>query len=115
MHPKKLGYSKDILYLVKKSCAVFSHKRNPSLRSMININHDEAFYIIKKIMIALPDHFFYNANKKKLNDMIAFIAKNFILFQSQEEINGDHYAYNLINFIDDLTSAIGIRYYQSRR
>jgi hypothetical protein len=112
MHPRKQQYSQEIYGLVTQICRKFSENKTAVVPSVLNISERDALEIIKKIIIALPDHYFYNANKFKLYDMITFISKNIVLFQIQENIHDNEYAYHLIDFINGLTSSIAIKYYQ---
>ncbi|CEG56625.1 hypothetical protein [Legionella fallonii] len=112
MHPQKKIYAKEIYQLVAIICKQMSDEHNSEMQSVLNISNKDTYDIINKIMIALPDSYFYNANKSMLYDMLAFISKNLILFQIQENIEEDDYAYHLIDFINSLSISIATRYYQ---
>lgn len=111
MHPRKKIYAKEAYNLVKKICEQFSDNKTQSIPIVLNISNQDAFEIIKKVMIALPDNFFYNATPDMLYDMIGFISKNLILFQVQENIDQEDYAYHLLDFINNLSVTIDKRYY----
>jgi hypothetical protein len=112
MHPQKKIYAKEIYYLVSKICKKISSKQNATISSVFNISNKDAHEIINKILIALPDNYFYNSNTTMLYDMLAFISKNWVLFQVQEDIEDENYANHLIEFINSLSISIGMRYYQ---
>ncbi|HAT8266801.1 TPA: hypothetical protein JBA93_13545 [Legionella pneumophila subsp. pneumophila] len=112
MHPRKKIYANEVYQLVNTICKQISENKNVAIAEVLNISEKDAYEIIKKIMIALPDSYFYNANTTMLYDMIAFISKNLIFFQVQENIDEEDYAYHLINFINGLSTSIAIRYYQ---
>lgn len=114
MHPRKKLYAKEVFGLVIKICTKFSDNTKDAIPVVLNISNEDAFEIIKKVMIALPDNFFYNATPSLLYDMLAFISKNLVLFQVQENIAQEDYAYHLINFINDLSLTIDERYYSTQ-
>lgn len=110
MHPKKLEYAKEILKLATQMCAVMTTEQSSPIAQVLNLSPDDLFEIIKKIMIALPDEFFYNATPAMLNNLIAFISNQLILFQVQEDISEEHYPYHLSNFINELAYSIASLY-----
>lgn len=112
MHPQKKIYAKEIYQLTSIICKKASKGHDSTIKDVLNISDKDIYDIINKIIIALPDSYFYNANKAMLYDMLAFISKNIILFQVQEDINEEDYAYHLIDFINGLSLSIGTRYYQ---
>ncbi|WP_126322280.1 hypothetical protein [Candidatus Rickettsiella viridis] len=67
--------------------------------------------IIDKIIIALPERQFHNASPIMSQDILSFIAKNFIFFQAQEDLNSDGYEQNLLSFIGCLSDQIDQRYF----
>src|SRR5690349_12568184 len=111
MHPRKEIYAQEVYHLVGMICKQMSEPTKAAIPTVLNITNNDAQIIINKIMIALPDCYFYNANAAKLYDMLAFISKNLILFQAQEHFEEEDYAYNLINFISSLSQSIAKRYY----
>jgi hypothetical protein len=113
MHPQKKIYAKEIYYLVTKICQKISVSPNATVSSVFNITNKDAHEIINKILIALPDNYFYNSNTIMLYDMLAFISKNWVLFQVQEDIQDENYANHLIDFINSLSISIGMRYDQN--
>lgn len=112
MHPRKKIYAKEIYNLVAIICKKMSEGTNAAIPNVLSISNKDAYDIIKKIIIALPDDYFYMANATMLYDMIAFISKNLIFFQVQENIEEEDYAYHLIDFINSLSTSIAMRYYK---
>ena len=112
MHPRKEAYSREVLRLVTRLCGEMTVKKNQAIPLVLDISESEAEDIINKIMIALPDKFFYNATIEMLDDMLLFISKNILLFQVQENIEEERYAAHLIGFIRCLVASIADRYYQ---
>lgn len=112
MHPRKLKYTQEIFSLINTLCANMSDEKNTNISDVLAVSNEDMFELIKKVMIALPDDFFYNAPPAMLHDLLGFIAKNLILFQVQEDIEKEHYTLNFINFINKLTTSIVVRYYQ---
>lgn len=110
MHPQKLKYAKEILALTTQMCAVMTTEKNSPIEQVLNLSPEGMFEIIKKIMIALPDEFFYNATPAMLNNLIAFISNQLILFQVQEDVSEENYPYHLSNFITELTYSISSLY-----
>jgi hypothetical protein len=112
MHPLKREYAKEVYNAVFEACSVMTGDKVTPIASVLKINANQAQDIINKILIALPDQFFYLASKTQLSDILFFIAKDYMFFQAQEDIESEDYAYNLINFITHLTSDIAKRYYR---
>lgn len=111
MHPKKKQYSNEVLHLVSQLCCEMTSQKKQAIPQVLNISVNDAKEIIKKVMIALPDKFFYNSTTLMLYDMLTFISKNIVLFQVQEDIEDESYALDLMWFISCLTSSIAARYY----
>ncbi|CDZ76974.1 hypothetical protein BN59_01253 [Legionella massiliensis] len=111
MHPRKRQYSNEIYNLVTSSCMNMADEKNRAIPQLLNITADDARELIRRIVTALPDDYFYNATEQMRYGIFAFISKNFILFQCQEDIDSDDYAYHLIDFIRNLSSNIARRYY----
>lgn len=111
MHPEKSQYVDEIYQLVTEICMKMAGDRGSGIPLVLNISKDDAKEIIKKIMIALPDRYFYSASPFVLYDMLGLIGKNFILFQVQENLDEDDYAYHLIDFIKGLSFTIAAKYY----
>lgn len=111
MHPRKKKYANEVFNLTTQVCSEMSEEKDSPISVVLNISTSDAREIINKIMIALPDEFFFNATSTMLYDMIALITKNLILFQVQENIDDDEYVYHLIDFINALTLIIQARYY----
>ena len=112
MHPRKKIYAKEVYLLVTMSCRKMSDSLNTEITDVLNISNKDAHNLINKVIIGLPDAYFYNANTTMLYDMLAHISKNLILFQVQENIEEDDYTYHLIDFINSLSNSIAMRYYQ---
>lgn len=112
VHPRKKIYAKEIYNLMALICKTMSGN-NAGILSVLNLSDKDAYGIINKMMIALPDNYFYNANTTMLYDMLCFITKNLILFQVQEDIDDENYAYHLIDFINSLSMSLATRYYHS--
>lgn len=115
MHPLKREYAKEVYSSVLEACSLMTEDKQTPVASVLKINANDAQDIINKILIALPDHFFYLASETKLNDILFFIAKDYMFFQAQEDVESEDYAHNLINFITHLTSDIAQRYYGEAR
>lgn len=111
MHPRKKIYAQEIYKLITLICKKMSKGNSAGISSVLNISNKDAYDIINKIVIALPDNYFYNANTIMLYDILGFISKNLILFQVQENIEEKDYAYHLIDFINNLSASIALRYY----
>lgn len=112
MHPRKKIYAEEVYLLVKMICRKMCNEHQTEVPDVLNISNKEVHDIINKVIIALPDSYFYNANTTMLYDMLAFISKSLILFQVQENIEEEDYTYHLIDFINSLSTEIAMRYYQ---
>ncbi|ARB93740.1 hypothetical protein [Legionella longbeachae] len=112
MHPLKKQYANGVLNLLNLMCQkATENKKNVAIEEVLHISKNDANEIVKKVIIALPDSYFYNANSIMLYDMLGFISKNIFFFQAQENINDENYAYHLIGFINSLIRDISVRYY----
>ena len=111
MHPRKKIYAHELYKLIKMCCSKISSRDRAVIPYVLHISNRDALDIINKVIISLPDAYFYNANSIMLYDMLAFISKNLILFQVQENIENDDYSYHLIDFIGSLSREIAIKYY----
>jgi hypothetical protein len=111
MHPIKEQYAKTIFELITRFCSQLAEQKKSAVYHVLHISNADAAAIIKKVIIALPDAYFYNANRVVCNDMLEFISNAIVIFQAQEDVNNSDYVYNLINFISSLCSEIETRYY----
>lgn len=112
MHPKKIEYSQIVFDRMSQICAEFSEEKDSAIPLVLKISPADAKEIINKVMIALPDRYFYSSTPIVLNDMLAFISKNLVFFQAQENLEENNYANHLLGFINSLSMAIANRYYQ---
>ena len=113
MHPMKRRYVQDILKRLLEHCRFMSTEKDEPLLQLFNMSTSTTEGILTKIMIALPDRYFYNATPIMLSDILDFIVKNYLLFASQEDINSQVYVYDLMNFISSLSTEIDARYYHN--
>lgn len=113
MHPQKELYAKEVFQLVKRGCSQVTKDRRKAIELALHLSEENLQEIIKKIMIALPDVFFYRAKPVILYDMLCFISKHIILFQVQEDLKEEHYVTHLFNFIQVLSKGIHVRYYSA--
>ena len=114
MHPIKQQYAEEVYQIIAQYCEknfLDKNKNNKALSSVLGITDDEAQKLINKILIALPDCFFYMAKPLCLNEMLRFIAQQYLLFQVQENIDDVLFPILLINFINSLVEDIMLRYY----
>lgn len=88
-----------------------SENKSKAIPLVLKITNSDTSAIIDKVMIAIPDRCFYDANPAMIYDLIEFIANNYILFQAQENIDDNNYVFNLTNFINNLILSIEKRYY----
>lgn len=111
MHPKKQDYAIEAFNLMVDCCSKIAEDMQNPIPAVLNISPDDAQAIINKILIALPDRYFYSASEPVIQDMLGFIVRNYILFQVQEDIREAMYAYDLVHFISRLSSSIQSRYF----
>jgi len=111
MHPIKKQYASNVFKIVADFCCQLSDKQRKGVPIVLHVSNNDAKEIIQKIMIALPDKYFYNAKTEWLDDMLSLISQHFILFQAQENIDEEDYIYHLTCFIDELSKTISTRYY----
>ena len=75
--------------------------------SPLYITKPELVNILHRIITALPSKYFTNYSKGITNSIKQYIVKEYILFQSQEDIASEEFTENLISFIYELASKIG--------
>ncbi|HHF7366232.1 TPA: hypothetical protein ACPSKY_001337 [Legionella bozemanae] len=114
MHPRKEQSAKEIYRIVDQYCEANLHSKYSSSSAIplvLGISDTDAQKLIHKILIALPDCFFYLAKPERVNEMVSFIAQQYLLFQAQENINDELFPSLLINFVNNLVEEIMLRYY----
>ncbi|QMT58666.1 MULTISPECIES: hypothetical protein [unclassified Legionella] len=114
MHPRKEQSAKEIYRIVDQYCAENRHgkyRTSSAIPLVLGISDTDAQKLINKIMIALPDCFFYLAKPERIREMIHFIAQQYLLFQAQENIHDEFFPNLLINFVNHLVEEIMLRYY----
>ena len=114
MHPRKEQSAKDIYKIVDQYCAAnlqAKYHSSSAISLVLGISDVEAQKMINKILIALPDCFFYLAKPDRIQEMVNFIAQQYLLFQSQEDIHDELFPVLLINFVNNLVEDIMLRYY----
>lgn len=72
----------------------------------IGLKNNQIDELISKIVIALPDGYFEEYDNKIMSQINALIAKEFIMFQVQENMRDPNYVLYLENFIYDLNLQI---------
>ena len=100
MDPIKLDYVERVFNLVLTVTQRMVEDTNDSIESVLKITSSDALVIIQKIIIGLPERHLFHITREKMNSQVDLIAKLFILFQAQENIDDVDYPYNLINFIE---------------
>ncbi|KTD00470.1 hypothetical protein OQJ19_07040 [Fluoribacter gormanii] len=114
MHPRKEQFAKEIYRIVDHYCEQNRHSKyraNSAIPLVLGISDMDAQKLINKILIALPDCFFYLAKPERISEMVNFIAQQYLLFQAQENINDELFPSLLINFVNNLVEDIMLRYY----
>ncbi|ARB92714.1 hypothetical protein [Legionella longbeachae] len=114
MHPRKEQSAKEIYNIVDQYCEAnirAKYHTTSAISFVLGISDTVAQKLINKIVIALPDCFFYLAKPEQINEMINFIAQQYLLFQAQENINDELFPSMLINFVNNLVEEIMLRYY----
>jgi hypothetical protein len=110
MHPYKEVVAKDILDIVQMTCGeVLCPKEvetNDPVNWALNLSADEASLILRKIVNALPDSFFMHGVPLLEDDLKQLVAKEYILFQSQENIKDERYPAFLVSFIYEIIDEI---------
>ncbi|MCE0722088.1 MULTISPECIES: hypothetical protein [Legionella] len=114
MHPRKEQSAKEIYRIVDQYCEENLHSKygsSSAIPLVLGISDTDAQKLIHKILIALPDCFFYLAKPERISEMVGFIAQRYLLFQVQENINDELFPSLLINFVNNLVEEIMLRYY----
>jgi len=110
MDIKRQHYATEILQQLNDIGCILSKNPEAPVQFFKNGNQDNTETMINKLMLALPEQFFYPLNGAVKQDSICFIAKNVVLFACQEKTNDDLFINNFINFIETLLFDIRMRY-----
>ncbi|MFZ4076868.1 MAG: hypothetical protein ACOYKA_02685 [Legionellaceae bacterium] len=106
MHPVKKKYADGVFQgVLRATQQMVEHEKN-SLSIVLKISPEDAQAIINKIIVGLPVRHFHQTTPDTMNKTIELIANLFILFQVQEDLQDDDYAYHLINFIECVSEEI---------
>ena len=114
VHPRKEQSAKEIYRIVDQYCEANMHSKyrsSSAISLVLGISDVDAQKLINKIIIALPDCFFYLAKPERISEMVNFIAQQYLLFQAQENVNDELFSNLLINFVDNLVEEIMLRYF----
>ena len=111
MHPQKEIIANEVFQCVKTVCE--NPAKPEQLELMLAISEEQTAELINKIIIALPDEIFYLTPPNYLVEINRFIAKEFIFFQAQENIDDPNYTQNFINFLNNLYMDIRYRYFHT--
>lgn len=116
MHPARVKFSTQIVENIQDVCNLLSVESSASsntanaIEQVLGITKEQALEIIKRIMLAFPDTYFYVPPEIIKREMKDEITKSFILFQIQEDIHSAQYLNDLQNFIYELIGTIGMKY-----
>lgn len=114
MHPRKEQSAREIYKIVDQYCESnmrSKYSSSSAIPIVLGVSDSDAQKLIQKIIIALPDCFFYLAKPARINEMVNFIAQQYLLFQAQENIKDELFPSLLINFVNNLVEEIMLRYY----
>lgn len=104
--------TKKAISLINASCRLMTEKEEQDpVAAVLKLTPQDLEQLINKIMSTLPARQFDNTTPLIHQDILSFIAKNFIFFAAQEDIHSVHYQYHLLNFIACLSDQIDTRYY----
>ncbi|BBB15355.1 uncharacterized protein RVIR1_08720 [Candidatus Rickettsiella viridis] len=104
--------TREAVRLINASCRLMAgEEEHDPVTAVIKLTPQDLEQLINKIMRTLPARQFDNATPLLRQDILSFIAKNFIFFAAQEDIHSAHSQYHLINFIACLSDQIDTRYY----
>ncbi len=110
MHPYKEAVAKDILNIVQKTCSDVlcptEVKTNDPVQWALNLNFEEANIVLKKIVNAMPDSFFIHESPLLEENLRQLVAKEYILFQTQENIKDKRYSDFLMRFIYEIIEEV---------
>ena len=116
MDSQKKYFANEVYNQVEHICSFMVDGMSSGIPQVLNISKDDTKEMIEKVMVSLPDHYFFNAPPTVLDDMLGLISNDLILFQVKENIeekaNEDDYDYRFTDFISGLSSTIADRYYQ---
>lgn len=110
MHPQKELIANDVFQCVKTVC---ENTQSKQLELMLAVSEEQTAALINKIIIALPDEIFYLTPPSYLAEINRFIAKEFIYFQAQENVDDPNYAQHFLNFLNNLYMDIRYRYFHT--
>jgi hypothetical protein len=114
VHPRKEQSAKEIYRIVDQYCeskASSKYKIDSAIAGVLGISGREAQKLINKIVLALPDCFFYLAKPERVHEMVTFIAQEYLLFQAQQQVEDELFPSLLVNFVNNLVEEIMLRYF----
>jgi len=113
MNDKKEKFAKEIFHYVSKICQdqLSNHEvQDDRVFDALGISKKDLQTILKKIVVALPDYIFLSQLPDLYNEVSEYLAREYILFQCQEDIGDPYFADNLVNFIYGINNTINQNY-----
>ncbi|MBU0743960.1 MAG: hypothetical protein KKE11_01120 [Gammaproteobacteria bacterium] len=113
MNTRKEKFAKDLFYYVSDISQnhLSDHEsRDSKFSNVMGVCQKDLWMIIRKIVTALPDYIFLKQLSELHNEVLEYVAREYILFQCQENIDDPSFANNLANFIYEVINTINKNY-----
>ncbi len=110
MNRIKKNCIKKVVRFTELSCTRSSREIKP-VEHLLHMTHEDLFVKIEKIINALPDYYFYDLNSVLKEDLMDFISRHYVFFETSREYTNENYNNDLELFIISLSDRIRVRYF----
>jgi|GEM_PF-5425204 len=112
MNNKREQFANELFKYILDICQkqLSDHESQTQLVDVLGIEQQDLLIILKKIVVALPDYIFLDQLPDIYSEVLEYITKEYILFQSQENIKDPYFSDDLINFIYEVNNTINDNY-----
>lgn len=113
MHTQREKFAKELCEYITKICEtqLSEHQpKNERVFDVLGIGEKDLYMILRKITVALPDYIYLSELPDIYSEVIEHLAREYILFQCQEDINDPHFVTALENFIYEAINNINHNY-----
>ena len=116
MYAKKEDFAQQLFDYVANLCkgqlsTIQTYSNDNKVFDVLGVYEKDLREILKKITNALPDHIYLGKTSNVYNEVSEYIAREYILFQSQEDIKNPYFTEYLTNFIYEVINNINYTYH----
>ena len=113
MNARKEKFAQELFYYVSRICQdqlSDYEAQGDRVFDVLGISKKDLWAILQKIVVALPDYIFLEQLPDLYSEVFEHLAREYILFQCQEDIDDPYFANNLANFIYEIINNINQNY-----